>query len=363
MIDQIDKYKKSLKLSIGWIKKSVDSRTGGSRAHRYLGGAWGKPYPATTGYIIPTLLEYHTNYLDDEVKEIALKMGDWLIGLQYPDGSFPGGQINSLKPSGYIPSVFNTAQIIDGLVALYKHTGELKWKNSAVSAANWLAAGVDDGGCWNIGNYKSGFNPSYYTQVVWPMLQAWQLCNDESVLLKSKLVIERIIGLKNDFGVIEDWGFKKGEEAFTHTIAYTIRGIQESSKILCEEKRLYNILNESLEKIIRKVELTNGKLPGLYNSRFKKAGTFSCLTGNSQLAICLMEYYEFDGDIRILNPVFKLIDYVMSRQRRFLNIGGIPGSYPIWGKYMIFRFPNWAVKYHAESLMRAINITEKLGGK
>ena len=45
MIDQIDKYKKSLKLSIGWIKKSVDSRTGGSRAHRYLGGAWGKPYP------------------------------------------------------------------------------------------------------------------------------------------------------------------------------------------------------------------------------------------------------------------------------------------------------------------------------
>ena len=35
--------------------------------------------------------------------------------------------------------------------------------------------------------------------------------------------------------------------------------------------------------------------------------------------------------------------------------GAIPGSFPLWGKYEPFAFPNWATKYFADSLMLEIN--------
>jgi len=31
--------------------------------------------------------------------------------------------------------------------------------------------------------------------------------------------------------------------------------------------------------------------------------------------------------------------------------GAIPGSYPCWGKYERFSFPNWASKFFADAMM------------
>jgi len=31
--------------------------------------------------------------------------------------------------------------------------------------------------------------------------------------------------------------------------------------------------------------------------------------------------------------------------------GGIAGSWPIWGAYSRFEFPNWAAKFFADALM------------
>ena len=37
--------------------------------------------------------------------------------------------------------------------------------------------------------------------------------------------------------------------------------------------------------------------------------------------------------------------------------GAIPGSAPIWGRYMRFTFPNWAAKFFADALLMAITNT------
>lgn len=355
------KYLHSLHSSIKWLQKSIDNKTGGSRAHIYLWGSWAAPYPETTGYIIPTFLDYYSRYNSDpKIETSAIKMGEWLLGLQYKEGSFPAGQIKGLRANSYNPSVFNTAQILDGLTSLYVYNNDQKWIESALNGAIWLADNVDINGIWNIGNYREGFNPSYYSQVVWPMLKVWEITKENKIKNASEKVLDRIVKRINEFGVIEDWGFDKGSNAFTHTIAYTIRGFQESAFILNEFEKYFNPLKISLEKFIRKAELTNGEISGLYDSKLSKAGSFVCLTGNSQLALCLMKYYEIENDLRILNAAFKLIDYVIASQHKFLFQGAIPGSKPIYGKYMFLRFPNWASKYHAESIMKALQISEEL---
>ena len=37
-------------------------------------------------------------------------------------------------------------------------------------------------------------------------------------------------------------------------------------------------------------------------------------------------------------------------------IGGIAGSFPIWGKYIHYCYPNWAAKFFADSLMLELEI-------
>jgi hypothetical protein len=51
-----------------------------------------------------------------------------------------------------------------------------------------------------------------------------------------------------------------------------------------------------------------------------------------------------------------MIDWLISIQQRRIRLsvnvrGALPGSYPIWGKYEPFAFPNWATKFFADALM------------
>ncbi len=39
------------------------------------------------------------------------------------------------------------------------------WRAAAHRGATCLANGVDPSGLWSVGNYRAGFNPSYYSQV------------------------------------------------------------------------------------------------------------------------------------------------------------------------------------------------------
>ena len=42
----------------------------------------------------------------------------------------------------------------------------------------------------------------------------------------------------------------------------------------------------------------------------------------------------------------KLVDYVCNQQKKLKNykLGSVAGSKPLWGKYVKFRYPNWAAK-------------------
>ena len=340
----INCYKTSLDKAIEWIKTS-ERDTGGSAANfSYLMG-WSKSYPETTGYIINTLLDYHERYVDRESFTMAFRYGKWLLGIQNSDGSWNGGMHPNSKPQ---QSVFNTGQIIIGLVSLYKISEDVIWKDSFHRAATWLAQNVNDEGLWENGHYND-FNPTYYTRVAWPMLLANEVLNETKITASALKVLDKMASRLLSNGSFEHWGFNIAKPAFTHTIAYTIRGFIESSLLIQDWDRYAKLTEPAIDKLYKLSEINGGRLPGCLNNDWHAVGNFSCLTGNAQVAICFFLMFDQHSDLRFVNAGTKLLEYNISKQSRS---GAIAGSSPIYSKYMRMRYPNWAAKFHADAIIK-----------
>ena len=96
-------------------------------------------------------------------------------------------------------------------------------------------------------------------------------------------------------------------------------------------------------------------LPGALDEGWQSGARYTCLTGDAQLAALLIRLYESNGDARYLNTALKLNEYLKSTQvldsgSRMIE-GGIKGSDPVWGGYMAYAYPNWAVKFFCDALL------------
>lgn len=357
--------KKALSISLDWLVRSIDPVTGGSRANYSLlfNGlkGWAGPYPETTGYIIPTFLNASNDFLEfAELHERALKMGDWLLTVQFGDGAFPGNIYYHGKVQ--TKSIFNTGQIILGLTSLYDFTSDERYLESAIRAAQWLIDNQDADGTWRNYNYVQGFSPSYYSRVSWPLLKVYDRTKEdkfkEAALKNLRSIQNR--QLPNNF--ITGAGFKPDSAVFLHTLAYTIRGFIESSMILDSDK-LWDTGYLFAEKILCKFEIKK-QLSGAYFQDFSGVDWYQCLTGNVQMAIIWLKIFLKTNDARFLNAACKAIDVVVHRQvKSSMNtnlIGAVSGSFPSYGRYMFLRYPNWAVKFLADSLMLENQAIQKL---
>jgi hypothetical protein len=68
-----------------------------------------------------------------------------------------------------------------------------------------------------------------------------------------------------------------------------------------------------------------------------------------------MKLYQLTGDERLYKTALKNIEQVKSTQSLTSRNGGIrgaiAGSYPVWGGYIHYGYPNWATKFFADALM------------
>ena len=349
----VQKYFEYLGPTIDWLQHSITKGQGGSCAVFSLYNGWSLPYPETTGYIIPTLLDIEHLFPNKRLKRSAIDLGDWLLTIQNNNGSWNGGVHPTKSPN---PSIFNTAQILNGLVALYKRSGEDRWIDSATRGAKWLAEQVDEEGHWPGSDYLSDMKtPSYYAHAAWPMLQVWEVVRDEFLRDAGRSVLTKIVDRVDNNGEIAGWEFAPGKPAFTHTIAYTMWGLMASAEILGEWDIFGKPAEVALDYISHKAEISNGRLPGAFAQGWKAVDSYVCLTGNAQIALCLLLLDKRNPDLRYINTACKLADYVCLKQKMNSPLrgvcGGVAGSAPVWGKYMTLRYPNWAAKYHADALL------------
>lgn len=348
-------------LAIGFLVRAIEA-CGGQGAATYYSRfycprrGWFWPYPETTGYIIPTLLEYAAFANRPELAELAVRQADWILSLQYENGALPGGHVahGQKRP----PSIFNTGQMILGLVAAADHTGDQKYLESASRAAHWLAGEADEKeGTWTSHGFSSEKRPSYYTRVCWPMLEVFARTGETPIRAAALRVLGTIRSWQLPGGGFPGWMFEAGKAGYTHTVAYVLRGFLESARILGNDGESFErAAYKCAEELRRRMEL-RGKLAGAYHSDLQGVYWYTCLTGNCQIAIIWMLIYQRTGDARFLSAALKALQFVIDKQRvRPLDQnlrGAIAGSSPIWGRYLTLRYPNWAAKFFVDACLMA----------
>jgi hypothetical protein len=80
-----------------------------------------------------------------ELHERARRMLDWCAEIQFPEGGFQGGRIDSTPK---MPVTFNTGQILLGLAAGVAAYTDETYLSAMHKAARWLAETQDADGCW-----------------------------------------------------------------------------------------------------------------------------------------------------------------------------------------------------------------------
>lgn len=346
-----------------WLCRAQDCSTtadGGVARHYSLVDGWGPSYPETTGYIIPTIIEYGRLTGDPTLLQRARRMLDWMVGIQFENGAFQGGIIGA-QP--VVPVVFNTGQILLGLAAGAKEFGE-PYRGSTIRAADWLVQNQDPDGCWR--KHGSPFaragEKTYDTHVAWGLLEADAVEPNSGYAEAALANIQWALDKKQaQNGWFKDCCLTDPVTPLTHTLGYALRGIIEGYRFTRDEK-LLSAARRTADGVLTALK-EDGFLPGFLSSEWKPAARWACLTGSVQIAHCWLTLYQFTGESRYREAGQLANHYV----RRTQDVNGRPevrgaikGSFPVNGEYGTNQYLNWACKFFIDSnLLEKAVIQEK----
>lgn len=277
-----------------------------------------RPYPEVTGYYIPTLLQWGE-------KERAISYARFLCNIQGEDGAW-------YDSDNRHPYVFDTGQILKGLVAIYPILPEVK--NNIIKGCTWLVNQMDGDGRL-VPPYKDTFpkEEDFYSELIHlycltPLRDAGKLFDHpewEEAVVK---IINYYKSAKKD--KIEDFSL------LSHFYAYVMEALVDLGEHKLARKALYH-LDVYQQK--------TGGIPGLKNV------SWVCSTGLFQLALVWYKLGEYEKG-------HKIFDYACKLQN---SSGGWYGSYPSsWLKAIVSRKDrpkyfqkeeiSWANKYFLDAL-------------
>lgn len=356
-----------LQAAADWILRAQQATPDDGVAHSYDVRAkkWLASYPETTGYIIPTLYDYAKYYDAPKYAAAARRMAEWECDIQLPDGGVRAGIMSAEIVA---PTIFNTGQALFGWAKAYTETGNDRFRNALTRAADWLVAAQDPDGAWR--KFPSPFTSaklnSYNTRSAFGLIRAFEATGKSAYMDAAKANVEWTLKRALPGGWLNDNCLSKNEDqsALTHTIAYSIRGILEVGAAAGRNDYIGKALD--MAKSVAKAQRQDGALPGYYKPDWSPRVRWSCVTGNSQMAINWLRLAQLTGDTSLKEHAIKANRFNMRIQDVDTEDpgvrGAIKGSHPINGGYMTYRFPNWAAKFFMDGLMleqqygRAANI-------
>lgn len=260
-----------------------------------------KSYPEVTGYFIPPLLDWG-------MKDRALRYAHWLTTIQNEDGSWN-------DPDGKSPYIFDTGQILRGLMTLVDEYPE--FQQPFIRGCEWIQSRqlesgripTPDESMW------SGIVPeAIHLYALVPLLTAAEKFNRPDL----KTVVEKAL----TYYVNEQKDFRYN--CLSHFHAYMIDGLIE----LGQEDLARNAMKE-----IAALQRKDGSVPGFPG----QSGV--CSTGLFQYAIIWYKLGEMDRADRAF-------EYACSLQN---PSGGWFGSYGKCNGYFTTAEIAWAVKYFLDA--------------
>ncbi len=349
-------HTKHLTAAINWLCRAQDIRNsevdkGGVSAGWSFEDKWLPSYPETSGYIVETFVAAAELLDQQKLLTRANKILDWELSIQNQDGSFPGhfGEESSQ------PVIFNTGQIMHGMNCGYQKLQRNDCLESAIKAGKWLIKQQDDDGCWRRSTHN-GIIHTYNTRATWALLQTGQLADDQSLIDAAIKNIDWALTQQLENGWFENNAFSTGAEPYTHTIAYAIRGILECGLLLSNSH--YIEAAEKAAKALARVQKNDGSIAGTYDKTWHSKAYYVCLTGLAQTSIIWSQLDWINNNTQFQTHTNSALNYLKQKQRILnngnVNDGAIAGSFPIWGRYSMFEYPNWAAKFFADALIADI---------
>jgi hypothetical protein len=339
----------ALEAAIAWLVRTHEAtgRRGSSKGFSLLHG-WLPAYPETTGYVIETLLAHAARTGDDELREHAVRMGEWEIEVQNPDGGVMEGALSS-PPARSV--VFNTGMVIFGWIALHENDGDERWLEAAVRGGRFLSSCQQADGSWQGAVTYHGIPHSYHARVSWGLLRLAAASGEQGFRDVAAANLDWVLSAQEEDGWLPWCVFRPGTDPNSHGLAYTMRGLLESSVLLGEERYLEGALRVArpLLGVYRRL----GRLPARYRRGWEPAARSICVTGLAQTGGVWLRLAQETGDEAFRSAGADAVAQAAAFQARgrWEDVNGaVPGSFPIYGRYAPLQYPNWAAKFLADSL-------------
>lgn len=314
---------------------------------------WRPSYPETTGYIVPSLLDFSERFKDADVYQRALRMAIWETNIQMPSGAVQGGPVCVSEEQ--TPAVFNTGMVLHGYTATYRVTRAPEFLEAGRRAANFLLADLrDDGHFQTLGKFVSPNRyKTYNCLCAWPLYRFGEDVGAARYKEAAVKVIEAAIGQQQANGWYPNNCFTNSETPITHTIGYTLQGVLEVG-LLAGREEFVASAKKGMDPLLERIS-PEGFLRGSFDANWRPGLRSSCLTGNGQLAVVCYRLYEQTGENKYKIAADGLVNYlkalqVLDSDNPAIN-GAIPGSFPLLGSYMTGGYPNWATKYFLDALL------------
>jgi hypothetical protein len=346
--------------AIDWLVRAHDATPDGgiSRAfslawHPYFAcRGWQPSYPETTGYIIPTFYAAARRLGRPELAARAERAARWEIEIQLPTGAVRGGVIG--EPES--PSVFNTGQVLLGWLAAFGETGQGSFADAARRAARYLVAMLDGDGHWRRGNSRFARADAtlYNARTAWALAEAGARLHDDDFTDAAARGLRAAVELQAPNGWLPSCCLTDPEQPLLHTLAYAIRGLVEGGRVL-DDARLVRAAERAAGALVALVR-ADGWMPGRYRHDWSPAVSWSCLTGQAQMANNWIRLAEITGDSKWREPVVAVVQFLKRTQNRHSREpglrGGIRGAWPVGSPYGAYEVLNWATKFFGDALMR-----------
>jgi uncharacterized protein YyaL (SSP411 family) len=329
-------------------RSETDQLTGacGASAGYHVVEGWAPPYPEVTGYLIPTLLRELEPDRAAGASLVAVRAGVWLVDTRLPEGGICRKQWSF---DATTPSVFNTAQVIDGWCALADRTADARWIERASESADWILSEQEPDGSW----VRSAFNGvphSYYARAASALAE---LSMRVAVPARDRYgdaarrAFDWVLEQQRADGWFDRAGFAVDESPTTHSVGYVLEGLLQGGVMLHEDR--YISAAERAAAALRSLYERDGRLPGRLAPGWAPAARWRCVTGDAQVGLAWARLARYTGETAYREAAYRIADDVRYAVRLSTSwpdlSGGVPGAMPRAVGYDPFSYPTHAAKF------------------
>ena len=348
-------------LAAQWLMRAQAVTEDGGLSYGYFplrqADGWRSSYPETTGYTVPTLLQYGLRFDRPEAVQTALRMASFVVSAQMPSGALYGG--TSRTTDERVAVAFNTGMGLMGLLAAYRHTGDAAFSGAARRAAEFLVDDIGEDGYFRSHgrNVHQHQVKTYTCLCAWPLYEAGRELAEPGFCAAAVRVGDATLRVQQANGWFAHNCLSRRPYApLLHTIGYTLQGLAELG-VASGHGRFVDAARRGVQPLLPYCE--HGFVYARWFDDWQPAAFSSCLVGAAQVAVVCYRLGELTGEARYRRAADGVVNFLKAVQPTASTsglerevVGALGGSFPLFGAYMPNGYPGWATKFFLDALLQ-----------